>query len=62
MRDICVVYRNCGQLHYLRKVGRMMMNICGLIMNDPEYTVHLKIIQFASGPNGGSEIEEVARG
>jgi len=41
-------------------VGRMMMNIRGLILNDPEYTVHLQALQFAV-PEAGPEIEEVAR-
>jgi hypothetical protein len=38
----------------------MMMNIRGLILDDPENTMHLKSIQFNSGSNGGSEIGEVA--
>ena len=29
------------------KAGGMMMNIRGLIMDDPEHTVHLHTIQFA---------------
>ena len=40
------------------KVGRMMMNIRGLIMEDPEYTVHLQTLQFAARTNAGSEVEE----
>jgi hypothetical protein len=40
------------------KVGRMMMNIHGLIMNDPEHTVHLQTLQFATWINAGSEVEE----
>jgi len=37
-------------------VGRMMMNIRGLILDDPEHTVHLKTLQFATNPNSVSEI------
>jgi hypothetical protein len=40
------------------KVGRMMMNIRGLIMEDPEHTVHLQTLQFAARTDAGSEIEE----
>jgi len=29
-------------------VGRMMMNIRGLIMDDPEYTVHLQTLSFCT--------------
>jgi hypothetical protein len=39
------------------KVGRMMMNIRGLIMGDPEYTVHLQTLQFAARTNPDSDIE-----
>jgi hypothetical protein len=42
------------------KVGRLMMNIRGLIMDDPEHTVHLQTLQFAAHTNPGSEIDEVA--
>jgi len=38
-------------------VGRMMMNIRGLIMGDPEYTVHLQTLQFAARTNPDSDIE-----
>jgi len=38
--------------------GRMMMNIRGLNMDDPEHTVHLKPLEFATRTNAGSEIEE----
>jgi hypothetical protein len=38
-----------------------MMNIRGLILDDPENTMHLKSMQLDSGSNG-SEIGEVARG
>jgi len=43
-------------------VGRMMMNIRGLIMSDPEHTTHLRTLQFAAPANASSdsEIEEVA--
>jgi hypothetical protein len=36
----------------------MMMNIRGLNMDDPEHTVHLKPLEFATRTNAGSEIEE----
>jgi hypothetical protein len=36
----------------------MMMNIRGLIMEDPEHTVHLRSLQFATCINAGSDIEE----
>jgi len=36
-------------------VGRMMMNIRGLIMDDPEHTTNLKTLQFATRTNVGSE-------
>jgi len=39
-------------------VGRMMMNIRGLILDDPEHTTHLKTLQFAARTNIDSEIEE----
>ena len=42
------------------KVGHMMMNICGLILEDPEHTVHLQTLQFGAGTNSSSQIEEVA--
>ena len=34
----------------------MMMNICGLIMEDPKYTVHLRTLQFATWNNADSEM------
>jgi hypothetical protein len=40
----------------------MMMNIRGLIMDDPEHTTHLQTLQFATWTNAGSEIEERTRG
>jgi len=40
-------------------VGRMMMNIRGLILDDPVHTVHLQSLQFTTNP--GSGIEEVTR-
>jgi hypothetical protein len=36
----------------------MMMNIRGLIMEDPEHTVHFQTLQFAAQTNAGSEVEE----
>jgi hypothetical protein len=35
----------------------MMMNIRALILDDPEHTVHLQTLKFASHHNSGSEIE-----
>jgi len=46
----------------LHKVGRMMMNIRGLIMDDPEHTVHLQTLEFADRHRSGSEIEEMGWG
>ena len=55
-----VLFRNCNSfcLTSPHKVGRMMMNIRGLIMDDPEHTTHLQTLQFATRTNAGSEIEE----
>ena len=39
------------------KVGRMIMNIRGLILDDPEHTVHLQTLQFARRTHSGSNIE-----
>jgi hypothetical protein len=36
----------------------MMMNIRGLIMEDPEYTAYLKTLQFATRNNADSEMFE----
>jgi len=41
-------------------VGRMMMNLRGLILDDPDHTIHLQTLQFAAGAN--SEIEESTQG
>jgi hypothetical protein len=41
------------------KVGRMMMNIRGLVLDDPKHTTHLHTVQFAPGFDLGIEIEEV---
>jgi hypothetical protein len=40
----------------------MMMNIRGLMMDDPEYTTHLRTLQFATQTNAGSEVEETMGG
>jgi hypothetical protein len=40
------------------KVGRMMMNIRGLILDDPEHNVRLRTLAFASHRNQDSEVEE----
>ena len=40
----------------------MMMNIRGLIMDDPEHTTHLQTLQFATQTDAGSEIEEGTEG
>jgi hypothetical protein len=39
------------------QMGRMMMNLRGIIFDDPEHTVHLQTLQFAAGP--GSEDEDL---
>jgi hypothetical protein len=36
----------------------MMMNIRGLIMDDPKHTVHFKSLQFATLVNADSEMIE----
>jgi hypothetical protein len=41
-------------------VGRMMMNLRGLVLDDPEHTVHLQTIQFAGRDRTGAEIDETA--
>ncbi|KIM72227.1 hypothetical protein PILCRDRAFT_16333 [Piloderma croceum F 1598] len=40
-------------------VGRMMMNIRGLILDDPQHTVHLQTLQFGGRTTAASEIEDV---
>jgi len=40
------------------KVGRMMMNIRGLIMVDPEHTTHLQTLQFNRPANLDADIDE----
>jgi len=42
-------------------VGRMMMNIRGLVLDDPEHTVHLQTPQLTARTNPGLDIEEVLR-
>jgi hypothetical protein len=37
----------------------MMMNIRGLILEDPEHAMHLSSVQFLNDPNLGLQIEEV---
>jgi hypothetical protein len=36
----------------------MMMNIRGLIMVDPEHTIHLQTLQFNRPANSDAEIDE----
>jgi hypothetical protein len=38
----------------------MMMNIRGLILDDPEHTVHLRTLEFANTHDSGFEIKEAA--
>ena len=58
-----VLSRNCiFGLTSPHKVGRMMMNIRGLIMDDPEYTVHLQTLQFATRNNADPEMIEGGTG
>ena len=38
----------------------MMMNIRGLILDDPGYTVPLQTPKFTKPPNSDSEINELA--
>jgi hypothetical protein len=35
-----------------------MMNIRGLILEDPEHTVHLQTLKFNTWTNSGTEIED----
>jgi hypothetical protein len=37
----------------------MMMNIRGLIMDDPEHTLHLQTLQFDTQFQSGTEIGDV---
>ena len=37
----------------------MAMNIRGLIMDDPDHTVHLQTLRFASGANTGHSHHDV---
>jgi hypothetical protein len=36
-------------------MGRMMMNLRGIIFDDPEHTVHLQTLQFAAGRSSEDE-------
>jgi len=57
VRYVCFIC--CTQdLTSLHKVGRMMMNIRGLIVDDPEHTLHLQTLEFTNRHRSGSEIEE----
>jgi len=38
--------------------GRMMMNLRGLIAEDPEHTIHLQPIQFATQANSDTDTED----
>jgi len=40
-------------------VGRMMMNIRGLVMDDPEHTGHMRTLQFAQRPSSSTKGKEV---
>ena len=37
----------------------MMMNIRGIVLEDPEHTVHLQTLQFATQNPATSEAEEI---
>jgi len=39
-------------------VGRMMMNIRGLILDDPQHTIHLQSMHFAQPADSSSDIEQ----
>ena len=39
----------------------MMMNIRGLVLKDPEHTVHLQTLQFNTQTRLGMETEEIAQ-
>jgi hypothetical protein len=57
VRHICFIYRIYG-LNLLHKAGRMMMNLRGLMLDDPEHTVHLHTLRFADYHDSGLWIEE----
>jgi hypothetical protein len=57
----------CGALCLVRdemffdlatQVGRIMMNLRGLIMDDPEHTLHLQALQFNTLAHIGEDIDE----
>jgi hypothetical protein len=37
----------------------MMMNIRGLVMDDPAHTAHLQTLEYAVVSDSGSEIQEL---
>ena len=37
----------------------MMMNLRGLVMDDPDHTEYLRTLQFDQGPHSGPEKKEV---
>ncbi|KIM77662.1 hypothetical protein PILCRDRAFT_825102 [Piloderma croceum F 1598] len=39
-------------------LGRLMMDIRGLVLDDPDHTVHLRTLQFEAKDNSGTETEE----
>jgi hypothetical protein len=43
---LCLFHNKVFGLTSPYKVGRMMMNIRGLILEDPEHTLHLQTLQF----------------
>jgi len=49
--NITISFSFPGQCIASIAVGRMMMNLRGLIMDDPEHTEHLRTLQFNQGPN-----------
>jgi hypothetical protein len=42
----------------LHKLGCLMMNIRGLVLDDPDHTVHVRTLQFAAQDISGTETDE----
>ena len=57
VRYACFVNNTVG-LTSSHKVGRMMMNLRGLILQDPGHTTHLKTLEFVANANSVSKIED----
>jgi len=57
-RDVIILnFQVTSQNLVCVSMGRLTMNLRGIIFDDPEHTVHLQTLQFAAGP--GSEDENL---